>query len=236
MKLSINGFGTPGGIIYESPYVPLLDAVKFGRPFIHYIVHYSDSGWHNIIEPSKYAHKTIEISGVAYPQGNFIISRDPTNIIEKKTVVLHTSTKTPQAVLREVFSKTDGDYLYGKVVCNQEGHLTYRLVTFPPGIASQKDACGIPKLAMDSPLMIFHTNKAEITGTTKIILTIIEYEYSDKKKGVDVSHVRADLQSDVKNAEHMHECIRINYPYKKSTTEPPPSKKRRVNAEALLLY
>ena len=234
MKLSINGFGTPGGIIYESPYVPLLDAVKFGRPFIHYIVHYSDSGRHNIIEPSKYAHKTIELSGVAYPQGNFIISRDPTNIIEKKTVVLHTSTKTPQAVLREVFSKTDGKYLYGKVVCNQEGHLTYRLVT-STGLS---DACGIPKVAMDSPLMIFHTNKAESTGTgtTKIILTIIEYEYSDEKKDVDVSHVRADLQSDVKSAEHMHECIRINYPYKKATTEPPPSKKRRVNAEAILLY
>ena len=229
MKLSINGFGTPGGLIYQFPYVPLLDAVNSGKPFIHYLVK------RNHIDPSADAHKTVEISGVEYPRGEvFVHKLHPVGIhpIEQKTVVLHTSTKTPQAVLREVFSKTDGDYLYGKVVCNQEGHLTYRLVT-STGLS---DACGIPKVAMDSPLMIFHTNKAESTGTTKIILTIIEYEYSDEKKDVDVSHVRADLQSDVKNAEHMHECIRINYPYKKSTTEPPPSKKRRVNAEAILLY
>ena len=229
MKFSINGFGTPGGLIYQFPYFPLLDAVNSGKPFIHYLVK------RNYIDPSADAHKTVEISGVEYPRGDVFVHK-LLNPAEQKTVVLHTSTKTPQAVLREVFSKTDGDYLFGEVVCNQEGHLTYRLVTFPPNSDSQKDACGIPKLAMDSPLMIFHTNKAESTGTTKIILNIIKYEYSDKKKDVDVTHVTPDLQSDVKNAEHMHECIRINYAYKKSTTEPPPSKKRRVNAEALLLY
>lgn len=231
MKLSINGFGTPGGLIYQFPYVPLLDAVNSGKPFIHYLVK------RNHIDPTADAHKTVEISGVEYPRGEVFVHKH-LNPIEQKTVVLHTSTKTPQAVLREVFSKTDGDYLYGKVVCNQEGHLTYRLATIPLHV--QRDACNIPKLAMDSPFMIFHTNEAESTGTTikttKIFLTTIEYEYSDKKKGVDVSHITADYHSDVKNAEHMHECIRINYPYKKSTTEPPPSKKRRVNAEALLLY